>query len=216
MSGRRADRGESIVRRIADSGGRAAFHQADLSDATACAPLCKRAADEFGGLDILVNNAGIFPVIEFEETTIEQWDRVFDLNARAAFFCAQAAVPMMRVRGGGSIVNIGSTHPFIAGAGQFVYGISKGALHTMTRKLAMLLAPDKIRANWISVGWVLTEEERRLRNVPDDDAAWIAEYQERNPMREFTSVDDVAEATLYLCADSGRRVTGTDLGVSSG
>ncbi|MFW6293834.1 MAG: SDR family NAD(P)-dependent oxidoreductase, partial [Spirochaetota bacterium] len=111
VSGRRAERGEAVVRRIVDAGGRAVFHEADLADAAQCRPLVDRAADEFGALDILVNSAGIFPVITFEETIVEDWDRVFALNARAAYFCAQAALPHMRSRGGGSITNIGSTHP---------------------------------------------------------------------------------------------------------
>lgn len=216
VSGRRAERGEAVVRRIVDAGGRAVFHEADLADAAQCRPLVDRAADEFGALDILVNSAGIFPVITFEETTVEDWDRVFALNARAAYFCAQAALPHMRSRGGGSITNIGSTHPFLTGEGQFVYGISKGALYTMTRKLAKLLAPDRIRVNWISVGWVLTEQERKLRNVPEDDSEWIAKHAPHNPLGEFTTVEDVAQATLYLASDSGRHVTGTDLGVHSG
>ena len=216
VSGRRAERGRVVARTITDAGGRAVFHEADLADATQCRPLVDRAADEFGGLDILVNNAGVFPVITFEETTVEEWDRVFDLNARAAYFCSQAALPHMRARGGGSITNIGSTHPFGVGERQFVYGISKGALYTMTRKLAMLLARDRIRVNWISVGWVLTEQERRLRNVPEDDAEWIAAHAPHNPLGEFTTVEDVAEGVIYLAADSGRSVTGTDLGVSGG
>lgn len=216
VSGRRADRGEAVVKAIAEDGGRAIFHEADLMDATQCRPLIERAADELGGIDILVNNAGIFPLITFEETTIDDWDRVFDLNARAAYFCSQAATPHMRARGGGSIVNIGSTHPFGVGTGQFVYGISKGALYTTTRKLAMLLAPDRIRVNWISVGWVLTEQERALRNVPDDGGEWIEQHKAGNPLGDFVSVEDVAEGVIYLSADSGKSVTGTDLGVSGG
>jgi NAD(P)-dependent dehydrogenase (short-subunit alcohol dehydrogenase family) len=216
VSGRRADRGEAIVKAITDAGGKAIFHEADLMDAAQCKPLIQRAVDELGGIDILVNNAGIFPRITFEETTIDDWDRVFDLNARAAYFCAQAATPHMRSRGGGSIVNIGSTHPFGVGEGQFVYGISKGALYTMTRKLAMLLARDRIRVNWISVGWVLTEQERELRNVPDDDREWVESHKANNPLGDFVSVEDVAEGVIYLAADSGRSVTGTDLGVNGG
>ncbi len=216
VSGRRRVAGEAVVARIRADGGRAVFHEADLMDSAACAPLCERAAREFGGLDVLVNNAGIFPVLTFEETTSEDWDRVFGLNAKASYFCAQAAAPMLRERGGGAIINIGSGHPFGEGRRQFVYGVSKGALHTLTRKLAMLLAPDRIRVNWITVGWVLTEQERALRGVPEDDAEWVAEQEARMPFGEFTSVEDIADACVYLASDSGRHVTGTDLAVSAG
>ncbi|TFH05368.1 MAG: glucose 1-dehydrogenase [Spirochaetales bacterium] len=216
VSGRRAEQGEAVVNGILEAGGNAVFHQADLSTTSECALLCDRAHREFGGLDILVNNAGIFPEASFEDTTPELWDEVMGLNAKAAFFCAQAAVPFMKTRDGGSIINVGSTHPFGAGGNQFVYGVSKGTMLTLTRKLAMLLAKDKIRVNWISVGWVLSEQERALRNVPEDDAEWIARHQEYIPMREFTTSEDVAASCLYLAADSGRHVTGTDIGVNSG
>ncbi len=216
VSGRRVPEGEAVVAAIRADGGIAVFHATDLSNVDECAPLIDRARTEFGGLDILVNNAGIFPIATFEETTPELWDKLFAVNARAAFFCAQAATPLLRARGGGSIINIGSTHPFGVGTGQFAYGISKGAMFTMTRKLAMLLAPDKIRVNWITVGWVLTEQERALRNVPEDDSEWIAENQERMPLREFTTVDDVSETCLFLASDAARNITGTDIGVSSG
>lgn len=219
VSGRRVERGEAVARRIRDAGGRAVFHQADLADADACRPLVERAVDEFGALDILVNNAGIFPLITFEETTPDDWDRVMNVNARAAYFCAQAAVPHMRAGGGGSIVNIGSAHPFGPGEGQFVYGVSKGALFTMTRKLAMILAADRIRVNWITVGWVLTEFESELRNVPTDPAAreaWMAEKRANLPMGDFTTVEDIAEGVLYFSSDAAARVTGTDLAVSAG
>ena len=216
VSGRRATEGVAVVDEIRRAGGAAVFHQADLADTAECRRLVERAKSEFGGLDILVNNAGIFPIVTFEKTTPELWDDVFAVNARAAFFCAQAAAPLLRERGGGSIVNVGSTHPFMTGAEQFVYGISKGTLYTMTRKLAELLAPDRIRVNWITVGWVLTEQERALRNVPDDDAEWIAANRGRLPLGEFTTEEDVSEACVYLASESGRHVTGTDLGVSSG
>ena len=112
----------------------------------------------FGGLDILVNNAGIFPRMPFLETTPEFWDQIFTINLRGAFLCAQAAVPPMRERGGGCILNIGSGGAFLSGDLLFAYGISKGALFVMTQNLARNLAKDRIRANFITVGWVLTEK----------------------------------------------------------
>ena len=91
--------------------------------------------------------------------TPEFWDQILDINVRAAFFCCQAATPLMRQRGGGSIINIGSVHAFGTRPRMLPYGISKSALYALTMNLARILAPDHIRVNWVTVGWVLTEKE---------------------------------------------------------
>lgn len=216
VSGRRADLGRSVLERIGGEGGRAVYHPTDLADPRSCAELCRFARGELGGLDILVNNAGVFPMVSFEATTPELWDEVFAVNARAPFFCAQAAAPLMRERGGGAIINIGSCHPFVAGDQQFAYGCSKGALLTMTRKLAILLAPDRIRVNWVTVGWVLTEKEREIQNGVGRDEGWLEKRRAELPMKEFNTGEDIAEACVYLASDAAARVTGTDLAVSAG
>jgi len=214
VSGRREEEGRAVASRIVESGGRADFRKADLSRAETCAELCDFAADRFGGLDILVNNAGIFPAIPFDETTPEQWDAIFAVNARAPFFCCQAAARIMKPRGGGSIINIGSCHPFMAGEGQFAYGCSKGALYTLTRKLAMLLAPEKIRVNWITVGWVITEQELKLRTSQGHDREWFEARGNERTMSGFETEADIAAACVYLASDAAARVTGTDLAVN--
>ena len=159
VSGRRGERGEGVAAAIREHGGKAVFVEADLTDTGDCKNVCTRAKEEFGGLDILVNNAGIFPRSTLEETTPEFWDKVYAVNIRGAFFCCQAAVPLMRERNGGSIINIGTVHPFVGAGRTLAYSTSKGALLTLTRNLAHILRKDHIRVNWVTVGWVLTEKE---------------------------------------------------------
>jgi NAD(P)-dependent dehydrogenase (short-subunit alcohol dehydrogenase family) len=216
VSGRRSSEGERVVSAIRDAGGDARFIQADVSRVEDCRTLCRRTIESLGGVDILINNAGIFPMMSFEDTTEEAWDEIFAVNARAPFFCTQAVLPSMRLRGGGCVVNIGSTHPFIAGGNQFAYGCSKGTLHAMTRKLALLLAPDRIRVNWITVGWVLTEKELALQSAVDHGAAWLAEKERNLPMGRFTTEAEIASACAFLASPAGSGITGTDLGVSTG
>jgi hypothetical protein len=216
VSGRRAERGEAVAQTIRAAGGRAVFQQTDLKDPEQCRRLCLRARQEFGGLDTLVNNAGIFPRASFEEITVELWDEIFQVNLRGAFLCSQAAVGLMRDRGGGSIVNMGSGHAFGCWEKLIHYGTSKTALYAMTMHLARALARDQIRVNWITVGWVLTEKERETEAGDGNDADKLAEIGERLPMGGFDTVEEMAAACVYLASDEAARITGSNVNASGG
>ncbi len=206
ISGLEEDRGQAVAESIAEQGGRAVFQACDVTRPNDCRALCERAEREFGGLDILVNNAGIYPPGDFAETTPELWDRVFAVNVRGPFLCSQAAVPLMRKRGGGSIINIGSCHPWHIGEGQFAYGVSKGALLTLTRKLAGLLRSDRIRVNWITVGWVLTENELDMHRRREGGIEYLEKRRQTLPWGYNTELD-IAQACVYLASEAGLRVT---------
>ncbi|MCC7492166.1 MAG: SDR family oxidoreductase [Fimbriimonadaceae bacterium] len=216
VSGRRPAEGESVVAQIRAAGGEASFCQTDVAVPADCRHLIAAAGEAYGGLDILVNNAGIFPRCRFLDTTVEFWDEVLNINVRGAFLCCQAAVPLMQAGGGGSIINVGSCNAFTTGDALFAYGVSKGALWTLTQNLAKNLAPLRIRANWISVGWVLTEKELEVQakegRTPDDLQAGAAQ----RPMGEYNTVDDIAWAAVYLASDEAIRVSGSDLNASAG
>jgi len=215
VSGRREDRGEAVVEQIASAGGEAVFVRTDVSVPADCAAVCAAAAETFGGLDVLANSVGIFPRMPFEQTTPEFWDRMFAVNVRGPFLCCQAAVPLLRKRGGGSIINLGSTLPWAFSDNLFAYGSSKGALYTMTRQLAGLLRKDRIRSNWITVGWVITEKELEIWDQQGGREQLYG--REKNlPMGQFNTLEDMAEACVYLASDAAARVTGTDLNVSAG
>jgi NAD(P)-dependent dehydrogenase (short-subunit alcohol dehydrogenase family) len=122
----------------------------------------------------------------------------------------------MRARGGGSIINMGSTLPWSLGDNLFAYGCSKGAMYTMTRQLAGILRKDKIRANWVTIGWVLTEKEFEVQAGEGREDGWEVGQADQLPMGEFNTEADMAEACVYLASDAAARVTGTDLNVSAG
>lgn len=216
VSGRRSREGNAVVAAIREAGGEAIFQQTDLRQPEECRRLCQCAAEAFGGLDILVNNAGVFPRMDFEEVTPEFWDQILDINVRAAFFCCQAATPLMRQRGGGSIINIGSVHAFGTRPRMLPYGISKSALYALTMNLARILAPDHIRVNWVTVGWVLTEKEFEVQAGEGTDSEELLKRAETLPMGEFSTVEDVAQACVYLAGDETAHVTGSNLNTGAG
>lgn len=217
ISGRRSERGESVAASIVESGGSAVFQQADLESSDDCLALIARATEAFGGLDILVNNAGIFWRKPFMELTARDWDSMFNTNLRAAFLCSHAAIEPMTARGGGSIINIGSCHAFGSPMTMmFAYSCSKGALYMMSKKMASELASRRIRVNWITAGWIMTEQEIAVEREFGFDDEKFESIRQRQPMKRFTEVQDIADGCVYLAADESKYITGADLNISSG
>jgi NAD(P)-dependent dehydrogenase (short-subunit alcohol dehydrogenase family) len=133
---------------------------ADVTSPAALETLADATAEAFGGADILVNNAGIFAGLEFRpftEIPLEEWHKVLDVNVLGYFLAARAIVPQMRARGGGRIVNIGSTSQLKGTVGLVHYSASKGAVAGLTRALARELGPDNILVNQIAPGFTISD-----------------------------------------------------------
>lgn len=165
----------------------------------------------YGGLDILVNNAGIFSLMPQSELPMEEWDRIFQVNARGVFLGGKAAAGAMRKRGGGSIINIASINGFHPGFGNTAhYDASKGAVVAYTRSLAAELAPDKIRVNGIAPGLVDSEG---LREHFDDLAQMV---EDRTPLKQLTTREHVAHSAVFLASPASGQMTGETLIVDGG
>ena len=160
---------------------RALLVRADCADEAEVKDLVARAVDELGGVDIQVNNAGttrFVPLPEIDELDDSDWDRIFQLNVKGAFYSTRACVPSMRKRGGGLVVNIASVAGLTGAGSSIPYAVSKGAMITLTKSLAKALAPD-IRVNAIAPGivttrWVAGREdhvERYAKDTPLERAA---------------------------------------------
>jgi NAD(P)-dependent dehydrogenase (short-subunit alcohol dehydrogenase family) len=219
VSGRRVQKGTEVARKITDDGGTAIFLPADMANPESCRSLIEVAVDRYGRLDALVNNAGIFPIAEIQDTTAEMWDTVLAVNVRAPFICAQAAIPHLKNQSGGSIVNIGSTTMYRTRGDRIAYASSKGALLTMTKGLARALLSDKIRVNWITVGWVATEGEIELRSkhAPSGSGQkFLDRVSAEAPMGRLETVEDIAAGVAYLVSDAASHVTGCELNISGG
>lgn len=166
------------------------------------------AAERFGGVDILVNNAGLQLERTIEHTSEEEWDRVMAVNLKSVFLCSRAAIPLMRGRGGGSIVNIGSYDGFVADPNLAAYCASKGGVHALTRAVAVDHGRDGIRCNAICPGWIETDMlEAYYKSLPDPTAA-RSRINQIHPVGRTGKPDDIANLALWLASDEAAFVTG--------
>jgi cyclopentanol dehydrogenase len=168
------------------------------------------ATREFGGLDILINNAGILNVKGIVETSEEEWDAIVSVNQKGVWLGMKAAVPALRQRGGGSIVNISSIYGLIGSAGSAAYHGSKGAVRLLTKAAAVQYAPDKIRVNSVHPGVIKTP---MVDIFADQELAAIANLA---PMKRAGTPEEVAWVVLFLATDEASFVTGAEYVVDGG
>jgi 2-deoxy-D-gluconate 3-dehydrogenase len=211
--GRDAGKSEAAVTELREAGADAAAFIADLLDQSAVVAMVRAVAERFGGVDILVASAGMNTRMRPEEYTMELWDAIVDTNLGSVFTCCQAVYPMMRQRGGGKIITIGSmTSIFGFGVGA-AYGASKGAVVQLTKSLAVAWAADNIQVNCIEPGFidtVLTQQARR------DVAGLEQRVVERTPAGRWGTPADVAGAAVFFAGSASDFVTGTALPVDGG
>ncbi len=217
ISGRDAGAGEAVAAGIAAAGGTAVFAAADVSRAADCRRLVETTVARFGRLDGLVNNAGVFPRGTLLETEEPFFDEVFGIDLKGPFFCCRYGVAAMIRGGGGSVVNIGSTHAWAGARDLAAYSVAKGALHTLTRHIARNYAAERVRANWVTVGWVETPGEVARVANEGRDAAWLRKQgEQRVPLGRLQTGEDIGWAVVYLLSDESSQVTGTEIHVSGG
>ncbi len=217
--GARTERdGIEVVEEIRQKGGpKALFVQGDLKKVEECKKLIHMAESSSGRIDGLVNYAGILPAASITETDESFFDDVFDINVKAAFFCTKYAVESMQRGGGGAIVNIGSLHTYGGDRDRAAYACSKGALLALTKHIAKNYAGDRIRANWITMGWVATPGELELRRQQGRDLKWLERQgSEVMPMGRLQTVEDNIPGLIYLLSDGSSQVTGVELHISGG
>ena len=209
--------GDETVAQIKAAGGRAFFRKADISSESEIRELMNTAAREMGGLDILVNNAAAFVFGTVETASEQDWDRVLNVNVKGYAFCSKYAVPHMRKRGGGSIVNLGSISSFIAQPAFVPYNTSKGAVLQMTRCLAYDLAPDNIRVNCVCPGAIDTPATLRDAASKGLTKEQVVElYGALAFIKRMGDPREVANAILFLASDEASFITATPLMVDGG
>jgi 3-oxoacyl-[acyl-carrier protein] reductase len=208
--------GRAVSGAIEAAGGRAAYARADVALRADAEAMVARALDAFGRLDILVNNAGYsHPNKPITEVSEAEFDRIFAVNVKAIFLAVVAAVPHFRAQGGGSILNTSSTAALRPRPGLACYNASKGAVNTLTRSLAVELAPDGIRVNALcpvigETGMLATF--MGMPDTPENREKFVATI----PLGRFSKPADVAGAALYLASDEAAFLTGVCLEVDGG
>jgi 3-hydroxybutyrate dehydrogenase len=200
-----------------------AFHSAaDMTKPAEIVDMIRTAEKTFGSVDVLVNNAGIQHVAPIEEFPIEKWDAIIAINLSAAFHAIRSAVPGMKARKWGRIINTASAHSLVASPFKAAYVTAKHGLVGLTKTVALELATFGVTANCISPGYVWTPLVEK--QIPDTMKArnMTAEQVKRDvllaaqPTKEFVTVDQVASLALYLCSDAASQITGANLSIDGG
>ena len=200
----------------------ALYIKADMSRPAECRALVAGAAEAFGSLDVLVNNAGIQHVAPVEEFPIEKWDAIIAINLSSAFHTTAAAIPLMRKAGGGRIVNIASAHGLVASPFKSAYVSAKHGIIGLTKTVALELAREKITCNAICPGYVLTPlveaqiPDQMKAHRMDRDTVVREVMLEKQPTKEFVTVEQVAAAAVFLCSDAAAQINGTHLSIDGG
>jgi len=203
-------------------GGRAIHVGADLTRRDGVEEMMAAAADAFGGVDVLVNNAGMQHVAPVEEFPVEKWDAIIALNLTAAFDACRLAVPHMKAKGWGRIINTASAHSVTASPFKSAYVSAKHGLMGLTRTLALELATAGITANCISPGYVWTPLVEN--QIPDTMKARGMTREQvindvmlvRQPTKQFVLPEQIGAMAVFLCGDAASQITGTNMHMDGG
>jgi glucose 1-dehydrogenase len=211
---------EEVVEQIKSCGANAYAHRCDVSKEDEVVEMFQRMREEFGAIDILVNNAGLQQDAPFDEMTLQQWQKVIDVNLTGQFLCAREAIRAFKRQGvrsevscaAGKILCISSVHDVIPWAGHVNYAASKGGVSLMMKSIAQEMAPYRIRVNALCPGAVRT---------PINLQAWstieaYTELMKLVPYKRIGEVDDIARAAVWLASDDSDYVTGLSLYVDGG
>jgi 3-hydroxybutyrate dehydrogenase len=198
------------------------YSPADMTKPAEIAQFVALGEKTFGSLDILVNNAGIQFVSPIEDFPIEKWDAIIAINLSAAFHAIRAAVPGMKKRQWGRIINTASAHSLVASPFKSAYVSAKHGIAGLTKTVALEVATSKITCNCISPGYVWTPlvehqipETMKARNLTKDQVIHDV-LLEAQPTKEFVTADQVASLALYLCGDAASQITGANLSIDGG
>jgi 3-hydroxybutyrate dehydrogenase len=213
---------ETIRTGLEASGGKIVYNPADMAKPDEIAEMVAGVLAEFGGIDVLVNNAGIQHVAPIEDFPLDQWDKILAINLSSAFHTMRAAIPAMKAKGHGRIINIASAHGLIASPYKSAYVAAKHGILGLTKTAALELAEHGVTVNAICPGYVLTPlvekqipDTAKARGISEDQV--ISEVLLKlQPTKKFVGVEEVAATALFLASDAARQITGTHISIDGG
>jgi 3-hydroxybutyrate dehydrogenase len=202
--------------------GEIGYHAADMGKPEQIADMVAYAVRTMGGVDILVNNAGIQHVANIEDFPVEKWDAIIAINLSSAFHTTRLALPAMKARNWGRILNIASVHGLVASAAKSAYVASKHGLIGLTKAVALETATSGITVNALCPGWVLTPlvqlqvDARATKDGVDAEEAKRRLLAEKQPSLRFTTTEQLGEMALFLCSPAADNIRGAAFNVDGG
>jgi 3-hydroxybutyrate dehydrogenase len=213
---------DSAKRAVAECGVKVSYHGADMSKPAEIEAMIRACEKEFGAVDILVNNAGIQHVAKVEDFPPERWDAIIAINLTSAFHTTRLALPGMKQRNWGRILNIASTHGLVASAEKSAYVASKHGILGFTKSVALETATTGITVNAICPGWVLTPlvqkqvDARAAQEKISDAEAKKQLLSEKQPSLQFTTPEQLGALAVFLCSPAADNVRGAAWNVDGG
>lgn len=198
------------------------YHNADMSKPAEIEAMMRFAAEQFGAVDILINNAGIQHVANIEDFPVEKWDAIIAINLSSAFHTTRLALPAMKTRNWGRIINIASVHGLVGSAQKSAYVASKHGIVGLTKVTALETAHTGITCNAICPGWVLTPlvqkqvDARATQQGLSDEEAKRSLLMEKQPSGEFVTPEQLGELALFLSSDAASQVRGVAWNMDGG
>ncbi len=212
---------DAAIAKVKTSGTRVLYDGANMLKPAEIAAMIARTQKELGKLDILVNNAGIQHVSPIEEFPIEKWDQIIAINLSSAFHTTRAAIPGMKARKFGRIINIASAHALTASPFKSAYVASKHGISGLTKSVALEVAEHGITANTICPGFVWTPlVEKQIPDLAKSEGITQEQAKKqvlsRQPTRQFVTVEQVAAFAVFLASDIAAQMTGTNYSIDGG
>jgi NAD(P)-dependent dehydrogenase (short-subunit alcohol dehydrogenase family) len=212
--------GQRTIAEIEARGARGHLVVGDAADASQCQRVVRETVDRFGGLDVLFNNVGIQPLDSYknvEDTTEEQWDRILAVNLKSYFLMSKYAIPEIRRRGGGAIINTASVQGLQSQRGVPAYAASKGGVLSLTRQMALDYAAQGIRVLAVCPGTIDTEMVRTAAALePDGIPSALQRFGSAHPLGRIGTGQDIANVVLFLASDAASFMTGEYVCVDGG
>mgnify|MGYP000925457931 CR=1 FL=1 len=205
-----------------DFGVRALYNGANMLKPDEIRALVAEAETAFGGLDVLVNNAGIQFVSPVEDFPDDKWEQIIGINLSSSFYAIKAAIPGMKKRGGGRIINLTSAHSLVASPFKSAYVAAKHGVAGLTKTVALEVAQSNITVNAIAPGYVWTAlverqipDTMKARNMTEDEVKKNV-LLAAQPTKKFVTVEEVAALAVYLASDAAASITGTTVSMDGG
>ena len=207
---------ERVADEITQSGGRALALAADVSHADEVGSAVRTLADTFGPPAVLAHNAAVMPTGTLDQTSEEDWDRAFEVNAKGAYLTSREIVPLMRRAGGGSIILMASVTGVSGLPGLAAYSATKGALIALARAMAIDYAREGIRVNSVSPGTIDSPMLHDFVNAQGDPEGTRKAFDEMHPLGRVGTIGEVADVFVFLASDQSNFVTGANYTVDGG